>query len=393
MSNQDDLRRAMKSAYEFEPDFPHPALLARISADVKSGVKPGGQLTWVAGAVSAALAVMVVVSFIGFLRFANPTPHQPPASLATQPASPTPSAVASPSSPLAISSPAFHDAEVGVAYGPVNLSASGGVPPYFWSVAAGNLPSGLTLDPNGIVSGTPNTAGVANFTVQVADSTNVTASAPKSMNISPALTARYLPQCAGGNCVAEVGCTPGSCGRFGSVTGGSPPYSWSVTAGTLPPGPALLRPGDLGEPPNRLELYGPFDGTGGTFNFEVTITDGLGGRARLSPTFRVVPRLWIDGSFTCIGDYNTGCTVRLPYRGGIGTVSASASVYTCYYGCTGATNLPPGFSVVVSGGAVIVTFPKGMANGWKGTVYVQVADAYTSTFMSPRQVDVTVAPR
>src|SRR4029077_14246122 len=137
----------------------------------------------------AALAVAIVFAFIGFLRFPNPTPHLPAVSPVTGPASPTPSAVASPSSPLAISGATFHDGEVGVAYGPVNLSATGGVPPYTWSVATGNLPSGLILDPSGIVSGTPSTTGAANFTVQVADSANATASAPEAMKIAPALVA------------------------------------------------------------------------------------------------------------------------------------------------------------------------------------------------------------
>ena len=382
-SNQDDLRRAVKSAYEFGPGFPHPALLSRISAELES-VKPGRQRTWVAGAVSAALAVMVVVGFLGFQRFVNPRLHQPNGSLATQPASPTPSAAASPSSPLAISSAALHDGEVGVAYGPSNLVASGGVPPYIWSVAAGTLPGGLSLDPNGVVSGIPTSAGAASFTVEVVDSANVKTTARESMTIAPALTAGYVPACAGGNCVAETGCPPGKCGQFGYVNGGSPPYSFSVTAGTLPPGPAL----------SGMALYGPFNGTGGTYSFEVTVTDGLGGKATLNPTFRVAARLWMPpAGGTCTGDYNSGCSVRLPYTGGIGTPNAIASVYVCNYGCTGVSQLPPGFSVVVSGGAVTITFPKGLVNGWKGTLYVQINDAYTSTAMFPAQVNVTVLPQ
>jgi hypothetical protein len=177
--------------------------------------------------------------------------------------------------------------------------------------------------------------------------------------------------------VAEVGCIPCLAAKaFGYVNGGLPPYSFSVTAGMLPPGTVL----------SGMALDGPFNGPGGTYNFEVTVTDGIGGRVTLNPTFRVAARLWIDGSFTCTGDYNTGCSVRLPYSGGVGTPGVSASEYA-------SPNLPPGFSAVVSGGAVIVTFPKGMVNGWKGIVYVQIFDAYTTTAMSPRQVDVSVAPR
>jgi hypothetical protein len=51
------------------------------------------------------------------------------------------------------------------------------------------------------------------------------------------------------------------------------------------------------------------------------------------------------------------------------------------------------FSLVVSGGAVTITFPSGMVNGWKGVVYVQIMDEYTTTAMSPAQVTVEVRPR
>ena len=58
----------------------------------------------------------------------------------------------------------------------VTLAASGGVPPYTWSVTAGSLPPGLSLDPSsGVISGTPTTAGAFSFTIQVKDGSGVTA--------------------------------------------------------------------------------------------------------------------------------------------------------------------------------------------------------------------------
>ena len=59
---------------------------------------------------------------------------------------------------------------VGSAYSQA-LNVTGGLPPYAFSVT-GNLPEGLTLDTaNGLVSGTPTTAGSYSFTVMAADST------------------------------------------------------------------------------------------------------------------------------------------------------------------------------------------------------------------------------
>jgi hypothetical protein len=52
---------------------------------------------------------------------------------------------------------------------------SGGTPPYTFSLSAGTLPPGLTLTAAGLISGTPTTAGVSPFTVNVQDSSVPTA--------------------------------------------------------------------------------------------------------------------------------------------------------------------------------------------------------------------------
>ena len=63
------------------------------------------------------------------------------------------------------------------------LQATGGTLPYTWSVPSGQLPAGLTLSAAGAISGTPTTAGLATFTVQVADSLGNKSSAGFSINI------------------------------------------------------------------------------------------------------------------------------------------------------------------------------------------------------------------
>jgi hypothetical protein len=61
--------------------------------------------------------------------------------------------------------------QVGVPYNSA-LVATGGVPPYTFSIIAGSLPPGLTLNPmTGAITGTPTTAGTFPFTAQVVDST------------------------------------------------------------------------------------------------------------------------------------------------------------------------------------------------------------------------------
>src|SRR5207247_1984736 len=66
---------------------------------------------------------------------------------------------------------------VGKAYGPFTFSASGGTPPYTFTVFNGKLPDGLSLDSSsGVLSGTPlaSAAGFASFTVQAKDSAGQT---------------------------------------------------------------------------------------------------------------------------------------------------------------------------------------------------------------------------
>ena len=64
-----------------------------------------------------------------------------------------------------------------------SFAATGGVPPYTWSVQSGStLPAGLTLSYAGTLSGT-NGGGAFSFTVKVTDSNGVSAEAPFSLSI------------------------------------------------------------------------------------------------------------------------------------------------------------------------------------------------------------------
>jgi hypothetical protein len=78
-------------------------------------------------------------------------------------------------------------AYVGVFY-THDLMATGGTPPYTWSLISGSLPPGLMLNPDGTISGTPSalrssTAKTFTFTVQVTDSNGLTATVTCSISI------------------------------------------------------------------------------------------------------------------------------------------------------------------------------------------------------------------
>jgi 6-phosphogluconolactonase (cycloisomerase 2 family) len=146
---------------------------------------------------------------------------------------------------------------VGDAYSST-VMATGGIPPYTFTISSGSLPAGLKLSRSGVISGTPSgSVGISNFTVQVKDSAipAQTATANLSITITGALmiTTTSLP-----NGTEE---SPYSASVM--ATGGVPPYTFTVSSGTLPMGISL-------------SSSGVFSGTptvAGTSSFTVKATD------------------------------------------------------------------------------------------------------------------------
>lgn len=165
------------------------------------------------------------------------------------------------SDPLTITLPStLPAASVGVAYSQT-LAASGGTTPYTWTVLVGNLPQGISLSAAGLLAGTPATAGTYSVVVQVTDAAGQTATAGITLPINSGITitTTTLPN---GQAQQPYSQTLGA-------TGGTPPYTWAISAGTLPFG-ITLRPGGTlsGTPSNS-----------GTYPFTVLVTDSLGASA------------------------------------------------------------------------------------------------------------------
>jgi hypothetical protein len=88
--------------------------------------------------------------------------------------------------PLIITNVALPKGNVGAAYS-AQIGASGGQPPYSWSLALGsaNPPPGLTLQPSGLISGTPTNSGTFNFKAQVTDMNSTTTNKVMAITINP----------------------------------------------------------------------------------------------------------------------------------------------------------------------------------------------------------------
>jgi len=136
--------------------------------------------------------------------------------------------------PLSTTTVSLPDGAIGTPYGPRVLTVIGGTPPYTWS--ADGLPGGLVLNAStGELSGTPTgPGGTFNVTIRVRDADNppnlASRVVPLRITTPVAIVTDAVPA---GTQDAPYG--PAEIRASGGIT----PYTWSVSAGSLPPGLTL----------------------------------------------------------------------------------------------------------------------------------------------------------
>ncbi|MDD5284341.1 MAG: putative Ig domain-containing protein [Desulfuromonadaceae bacterium] len=181
---------------------------------------------------------------------------------------------------------------VGNAYSQT-ISMTGGTLPNSWSYT-GSLPPGLNFDSGtGAITGAPTAPGTFSITVTVTDSTAKTSAQQKlDIVINSAL-----------NITTSTSLLPlGSIGtQYPTSTlaasGGSKPYRWSITSGSLPPGLTLA------------SATGVISGTpsaGGTYDFIVQVIDNTqGAKSQLLSIVVADPSIPVNVALTGTGNIDS----------------------------------------------------------------------------------------
>jgi len=163
--------------------------------------------------------------------------------------------------------------ELGLPFTMTATASGGGGSGYTWSLAAGTLPAGLTLNSaTGEITGTPTAAGTFPVKLAVKDNLGLQAAVDVKLVVAERLALIKVPLRA-----AKVGTAYKV--RF-TVTGGVRPRHWTILgAGTLPRGLKLdARRGQISGTPTQA----------GTFRIRVQVADKLGAHSSVRFVLKVV---------------------------------------------------------------------------------------------------------
>lgn len=142
-------------------------------------------------------------------------------------------------------------------HGSFTLNAVGGTPPYTWAVTTGNLPAGLNIAPNGVISGIHVLAAGTSKSISPPFTITVTDAAGAAKTIRLTITVTEAPpkiEILTAVCTAGLPCNA----QIANARGGTPPYTFqqdTFRQGTLPFGVVIGVDGRLTGSANRPGAY------------------------------------------------------------------------------------------------------------------------------------------
>lgn len=230
-----------------------------------------------------------------------------------------------------------------------------------FAVSTGALPPGLTLNATtGALSGTPTQTGTFTFTIRASTTGSCSGTREYTLTITcPTVTLNpnTLP-------AATVGATYN---QSLAPSGGTAPYTFSLTEGALPAGLSLSAAGVLSGTPTRS----------GDFNFTVRATDASGCAAAHAYTLNIAcPALTLTPN--TLPDGRAGTAYQQTFTiaaAGLGTLSFTIS----------AGALPPGLTLNAATGALSGTPTQA------GTVTFTIRAAASSGCTGTREYTLTIA--
>ena len=203
----------------------------------------------------------------------------------------------------------------------VAFAATGGSPPYTFSIGSGSFPPGVAISNAGVVSGTPTGAGSYQFAIQATDSAGEKGSRGFTVAVKPPPLVITTATLGNGVVAFPFGTTL-------AASGGTPPYKWSATG--LPEGVAI----DAPQAPSRALLQ-RMDG----FTVSVQVTDQDNQNASRSYPVEIATQLSI--TTLTVGNLVVGTPVSTPLAAAGGKPPYSWSVLN--------GSLPPGVTLSADG--------------------------------------------
>ncbi len=283
---------------------------------------------------------------------------------------------------ITLAPPTLPGGTAGVPYSQT-ITASGGSAPYTFAVTTGGLPAGLSLTSAGVLSGTPAAAGTYGFTLSATDAFGSTGSQLYSVSIAaPAI-------------ILSPGTLPGGTtgvpySQVVTASGGTTPYSFALTTGSLPAGLALTGAGVLSGTPTAA----------GTYGFTITATDAFGSTGSQAYSVVVVtPAIVLAPAALPAGQAGSTYSQTLTASGGIGPYVFAVTVGTLPGGLTLAPNGTLSGTPTAAGASTftITATDKNGATGNRsyslsianGPVPVAVSKQVSTQMDIPVQVDLT----